>query len=310
MRIIETQDLTKIYTTGLKKGNIIALDSFSLGVNQGEVFGLLGPNGAGKTTLVKTLLGITSITSGEALINGLPPRDPGSREKVGFLPENPRFPYHLTGRQLLRFSGRLNGMTDNEIGERLTMLLELVGMSRWADTKVRKYSKGMTQRIGLAQALIGDPDVVLLDEPTDGIDPIGKVEIRDVLKQIRNQGKTVFLNSHLLSEVEAIADRVAILSQGKLIRVGTVDDLTVRENQYEIEAEIGNERIEIPEKTGRRVTITAKGMVVALNKPENINQIIDELRLRRINIWSVKPVKQSLEQSFFEAVRDETERPQ
>ena len=310
MRIIETQDLTKIYTTGLKKGNIIALDSFSLGVNQGEVFGLLGPNGAGKTTLVKTLLGITSITSGEALINGLPPRDPGSREKVGFLPENPRFPYHLTGRQLLRFSGRLNGMTDNEIGERLTMLLELVGMSRWADTKVRKYSKGMTQRIGLAQALIGDPDVVLLDEPTDGIDPIGKVEIRDVLKQIRNQGKTVFLNSHLLSEVEAIADRVAILSQGKLIRVGTVDDLTVRENQYEIEAEIGNERIEIPEKTGRRVTITAKGMVVALNKPENINQIIDELRLRRINIWSVKPVKQSLDQSFFEAVRDETVRPQ
>ncbi len=304
MRIVETKDLTKIFTTGMKKGNVIALDSVSLGVDQGEVFGLLGPNGAGKTTLVKTLMGITSITSGDALVNGLPPDNPGSRDKVGFLPENPRFPFHLTGRDLLAFSGRLSGVLEDEISSRLQPLLALVGMERWADTKVRKYSKGMTQRIGLAQALIGDPDIVFLDEPTDGIDPIGKVEMRAVLEEIRNQGKTVFLNSHLLSEVEAVADRVAILSGGKLVRVGTVDELTVRQNQYEIGADIGNERIEIPEAIGKRVSITAKSMTVLVEKPEDINKIIDELRLRRISIWSVRPVKRSLEQSFFEAVTD------
>jgi ABC-2 type transport system ATP-binding protein len=198
-------------------------------------------------------------------------------------------------------------MTADDIDKQIEPLLELVGMQRWGNTKVRKYSKGMTQRIGLAQALMGNPDVVFLDEPTDGVDPVGKVEIRNVLKQLRDQGKTVFLNSHLLSEVEAIADRVAILSQGKVIRIGTVDELTVRENQYEIEADIGNERIEIPEKMGKRVAITAKGMIVALNVPEDINHLIDELRLRRINIWSVKPMKQSLEQSFFEAVTDVSE---
>jgi len=304
MRIVETKDLTKIFTTRQKKGNIIALDSVSLGVDQGEVFGLLGPNGAGKTTLVKTLMGLTSITSGDALVNGLPPGNPGSRQQVGFLPENPRFPSHLTGRALLVFSGRLSGVSDDDINSRLKPLLVLVGMERWADTKVSKYSKGMTQRIGVAQALIGDPDIVFLDEPTDGIDPIGKLEIRGVLEKIRDQGKTVFLNSHLLSEVEAIADRVAILSRGKLVRVGTVDELTVHENQYEIEADIGNERIVIPEEIGQRVSITAKSMTVSLVKSENINKVIDELRLRRINIWSVKPVKQSLEQSFFEAVTE------
>jgi ABC-2 type transport system ATP-binding protein len=304
MRIIETHDLTKIYTTGLKKGNITALDSVSLNVDQGEVFGLLGPNGAGKTTLVKTLLGITTITSGEALVNGLPPSNPASREKLGFLPENPRFPEHLTGAGLLRFSGRLNGLAGNVIEERLKPILDLVGMDRWKDTKVRKYSKGMTQRIGLAQALIVDPEIVFLDEPTDGVDPVGKVEIREVLMRVRDQGKTVFLNSHLLSEVEAIADRVAILSRGKLIRIGTVDQLTVRENQYEITADIGNERFEIPEPMGKLVAITSKSMTIALTKAEDINHIIDELRLRRIGIREVKPIRRTLEQSFFEAVNE------
>lgn len=307
MRIVETQDLTKIYVTGRRRGNLVALDSVSLGVDQGEVFGLLGPNGAGKTTLVKALLSITSITSGEALVNGLPPSNPNSREKVGFLPENPRFPEHLTGSGLIRLSGRMCGMADHLIAERSQPLLELVGMEKWANTKVRKYSKGMIQRIGLAQALIGDPDIIFLDEPTDGIDPIGKVEIRKVLQGLRDRGKTIFLNSHLLSEVEAVADRVAILSKGKLIRYGSVADLTICENQYEIEADIGNERIEIPEEMGKRLMITAQKLVISLKKPEDINHVIDELRLRRVNIWSVKPVKRTLEQSFFEAVSGDSE---
>jgi len=307
MNIIETRDLTKIYQTGLKKGNVVAVDGVSLEVKPGEVFGLLGPNGAGKTTFVKALLGVTAITSGEALINGLPPSDPTSRDKVGFLPENCRFPVHLTGLGLLEFSGRLCGLKQSEIEERAVKLLKMVDMEKWANTKIRKYSKGMAERVGLAQSLIGDPDVVFLDEPTDGIDPVGKKEIREVLRRIREQGKTVFLNSHLLSEVEAVADRVAILSRGKLVKTGTVESLTVRASQYEIEADIKNERIEIPEEIGQRISITAKGMIVALNNPESINQIIDELRLRHISIRSVQPMRQTLEQSFFEAVADETE---
>ncbi|MCP4685820.1 MAG: ABC transporter ATP-binding protein [bacterium] len=307
MNIIETRDLTKIYQTGLKKGNVVAVDGVTLEVKPGEVFGLLGPNGAGKTTFVKALLGVTSITSGEALINGLPPSDPLSRDKVGFLPENCRFPAHLTGLGLMEFSGRLCGMKESEIDQRSRKLLQLVDMEKWAGTKIRKYSKGMAERVGLAQALISDPDIVFLDEPTDGIDPVGKKEIREVLRRIREQGKTVFLNSHLLSEVEAVADRVAILSRGKLVKTGTVEDLTVRASQYEIEADIKNERIEIPAEIGQRVSITAKGMIVVLNDPESINQIIDELRLRHISIRSVQPMRQTLEQSFFEAVADEPE---
>lgn len=309
MNIIETHDLTKIYETRLQKGNVVALSSVALSVRPGEVFGLLGPNGAGKTTLVKVLLGITRITSGDALINGLLPSDPASRERVGYLPENPRFPDHVTGLGLIEFAGRLSGLPDKEIDERAERLLELVGMTRWANTKVRKYSKGMNERIGLAQALIADPDILFLDEPTDGIDPVGKMEIRRALKQLRDQGKTIFLNSHLLAEVEAVADRVAILRQGKIIKIGTVDELTVRESQYEIEADIGNERIDIPEAMGKRLTITSKGMTVVLNNPEDINRIIDEMRLKRISIRSIKPVRQTLEQSFMDVVGQDPSAP-
>jgi len=302
MRVLEIQDLTKIYATRLKKGNVVALDTVSFGVDRGEIFGLLGPNGAGKTTLVKVLLGITDATSGDVLINGHRPSDPVSREKIGFLQENPRFPEHLTGNGLLRLAGRMCGVSEADLDRRTPVLLETVGMGKWADVKIRKYSKGMIQRIGLAQALISEPDVVFLDEPTEGIDPIGKVEIRDVLKQLRDQGKTVLLNSHLLGEVEMIADRVAILSRGKLARVGTVDELTVSGNQYEIDADIGNDRFEMPAEVGRILIIKTDGMTVELEKPENINLVIDQLRLRRINIRSVQPVRQSLERSFVDAV--------
>lgn len=307
MKIVETRNLTKIFPTRRKRGNIVAVDGISLDVFQGEVFGLLGPNGAGKTTLVKALLGVTSITSGVALINGLPPSDAGSREKVGYLSENPRFPGYLTGEALVKYAGQLCGVRASEIDDRCSTLLKLVDMAKWATTKTGKYSKGMIQRIGLAQALVGDPDVVFLDEPTDGIDPIGKIDIRKILERIRDQGKTVFLNSHLLSEVEAVADRVAILSRGKLVKIGTVDSLTTCDTQYEIEADLGNQQIDIPPEIGKRVVITAKSMTVALNKVEDINQVIDMLRLRQISIRSVKPVKHSLEQSFFEAVSGEPE---
>lgn len=307
MNVIEVTELTKIYDTGLRKGNVVALDRVNLQINNGEIFGLLGPNGAGKTTLFKILLGIVRATSGQASVNGFPPEDPESRTRVGYLPENHRFPHHLTGLGLLRTTGRLYDLSAGDIEANAAKLLPLVGMEKWAHTKIRKYSKGMTQRIGLAQALIADPEILMLDEPTDGIDPVGKVEIREILLRLKAAGKTVIVNSHLLSEVEQAADRVAIMSHGQIVKIGTVNALTVRQSQYEIEASIGDHLIEIPEEMGKIRSISADKMLVELQDENDINYLIDQLRLKRISIHSVKPVKISLEQSFFEAVRGKQE---
>ncbi len=304
MNIIEIEELTKVYKTGMRKGDIVALDGVSLNIAHGEIFGLLGPNGAGKTTLFKVLLNVTPLTSGRVTINNLPPTDPASRQKVGYLPENHRFPDHLTGLGLLELTGRLCGMSTGDIDSRSDELLPLVDMDKWAGTKLRKYSKGMLQRIGLAQALISDPDILLLDEPTDGVDPVGKIEIRKVLEHIRTQGKSIILNSHLLSEVESVADRVAILQKGRVLRISSVDELTSRQSQYEIEADMGNRSIEIPEEIGKVVAVTARGMLLELVDDEKINFVIDHLRMNKISIRSVKPMKVTLEQSFIETLSD------
>jgi len=205
----------------------------------------------------------------------------------------------------MELTGRLHGLSQKAIDERVEKLLDLVGMERWGNTRLRKYSKGMTQRIGLAQAMLPDPDILFLDEPTDGVDPVGKVEFRKILKKIKEEGKTVFLNSHLLAEVESLADRVAILSKGKVARVGSVDALTSRKSQYEIEAAIGNEFFDIPEEIGKRIKVSTTGMIVELKKEEDINFIIDQLRMRKVAIKSIKPMKITLEQSFFETVTEE-----
>ncbi len=304
MNIVVVEDLTKIYHAGMKKGGITALDGVSLAVEQPEIFGLLGPNGAGKTTLFKTLLGITQVTSGYATIAGLPPDSPASRKKVGYLPENHRFPSHLTGLGLLEFTGRLYAMGRSAIESRAEMLLELVDMEKWGNTKISKYSKGMQQRIGLAQAMMPDPEILFLDEPTDGVDPVGKTEIKQVLQRIRDEGKSIILNSHLLSEVESVADRVAILSHGKVIRIGTVDELTSRESQYEIIAEFGNKLFDIPEEVGKKISLAMDRMVVQLIDTKKVNWIIDHLRLKKIDITSVKPIKITLEQSFLETLSE------
>lgn len=308
MNIIVTDNLTKVYSTGMKKGGITALDEVSLSIKQGEIFGLLGPNGAGKTTLFKCLLNIITITSGYATINGLPPSNPDSRKKVGYLPENHRFPDYLTGNGLLELSGRMAGMSKSEINSKNDELLELVGMSRWGDMQIKKYSKGMLQRIGLAQALINDPDILFLDEPTDGVDPVGKTEIKQVLLHIRDNGKSIILNSHLLSEVESVADRVAILSHGKVIRLGSVDELTSRKMQYEVIANFGEKLFTVSEKVGKVITLSRERLVVELLKDEHINDIIDQIRQKKIAIVSVKPLKISLEQSFIETVSEQAEK--
>ncbi len=307
MNIIEVGDLTKIYDSHVRKGGVVALDRVSMQIQSGEIFGLLGPNGAGKTTLFKLLLGLLAPSSGDIQLCGYTAGDPASRRKVGYLPENPRFPGYLTGKALLRLTGRLYGVAGADIEARILQLLQLVDMEKWADTKIRKYSKGMVQRIGLAQSLIPDPELLLLDEPTDGIDPVGKVEFRQIFLRLKSEGRTVVLNSHLLSEVELAADRVGILNRGKLARMGTVQELTSKQSQFEIEADLGDELVEIPSEMGTKLFLSAQKLVVEMRHEEDINFVIDQLRAKRIRIRSVKPIRVSLEQSFFETV---TELPQ
>lgn len=307
MNVITVNELTKIYHTGMKKGGITALDEVSLFIEPGEIFGLLGPNGAGKTTLFKLLLGISSITSGEATLLGYPTSNQKSREKIGYLPENHRFPEHLTGLGLLILTGRMYNMSDDEIKKRADELLELVDMSRWANTKIKKYSKGMLQRVGLAQSMINDPDVLFLDEPTDGVDPVGRAEIKNVMLKIRDKGKTIILNSHLLSEVEMVADRVAILQHGKLVKIGTVDEMTNKRLQYEIQAEFRETLFDIPSEIGKLQTLSRGRMVVELVDESKINWVIDALRYKKISIRVVKPIKITLEQSFIETVTSKKE---
>lgn len=309
MSIISTNSLVKIYSSNVfSKENIMALDDFSFEVKQGEIFGLLGPNGAGKTTLVKILLGIVNKTSGEAKVFGNEISDVSYKSKVGYLPENHRFPNYLTGEQVIHYFGKLSGVSDKDIGSRLESLLEKVNMKEWRKTKIKKYSKGMMQRIGLAQALINNPEIIFLDEPTDGVDPIGRKEIRDLLLELKREGKTIFLNSHLLSEIELICDKVAILNKGKLLKIGSVQDLTMTENLFkfftsEFDDETMNDLL-----LKFKVTLHGKSEFIYKSvNDDDLNHLIDFLRSRKVLIRSFYQEKSSLESMFINLIGEEKE---
>lgn len=224
---IETLELRKTYIEGLfRRKRQEALKGVSLRVERGEIFGLLGGNGAGKTTFIKTLLGIIRRTGGEAKLLGFPAGDRRARQLVGYLPENLSLPRHLTGLTALELYGHLSNVPSAVIRERRGPLLEKVGLAERAKDPVRTYSKGMRQRLGLAQAMLHDPELFILDEPTDGLDPLARSQVRGYLLELKQQGKTVFLNSHILQEVELICDRVAILDRGVLKRVANVAEIT------------------------------------------------------------------------------------
>lgn len=306
MITVEVSNLTKIYESSSKKRSVTALKDFNLSVKEGTVFGLLGPNGAGKTTLVKILLGIVFPTLGSAKILGQNINNYEIRKNVGYLPENHKFPPYLTGEDVLKYVGRLTGCTESEMNSRINDLLQLVKMEKWRRTKVKKYSKGMMQRLGLAQALINNPDLIFLDEPTDGVDPIGRKEIRDILLNLKNQGKTIFINSHLLSEVELISDRVAILNKGSLIKEGTVEDLTTEKETYSVKLV---EKVETSwlENNLSQFTIgsiSESGFEVKVHDEEELNKIIDRLRESGKLIKGIVPVKTSLEDMFISLINE------
>ena len=224
--VVETRNLQKRYQ------KIEALAGVSVVVNKGEIFGLLGQNGAGKTTLIKILLGITSGWTGDAMLLGQPAGTTNVRARVGYLPEDHRFPEYHTGLSLLDFYGQLLGMGRADRRKRAQEMLELVGIAERGNYKIRTFSKGMKQRLGIAQALLHDPEVVFLDEPTDGVDPVGRRDIREMLGRLKGRGVTIFINSHLLGEVELICDRVAILRKGQMIREGSVASLTSQKGRF------------------------------------------------------------------------------
>jgi ABC-2 type transport system ATP-binding protein len=301
---IRADGLSKTFGGGWRGREVRALDNVSLEVHPGEMFGLLGPNGAGKTTFVKILLGALHPSSGGAYIFDVGCNNWASRKKAAFLPENHRFPAYLTGLEMLCYFGGLAGFSRSEVKAKAGQLLQVVDMASWGNTKIRKYSKGMMQRLGLAQALLTDPQVIFLDEPTDGVDPIGRHEIRQILLKLKAEGKTIFLNSHLLSEVESICDRVAILDKGRLIKVGPVVGLIDVRPTFRIEtAQSVTMVAEAIISTHPQAVITDRSITLALDDAVQINRVIDLLRQNQIDILAVVPIRASLEDNFMELIK-------
>lgn len=307
---VHVESLSKTYRSGfLGRDTVRALRSVDLTVDHGEIFGLLGPNGAGKTTLLKILLGIAFPSEGRATLFGQSVDNSHARSRIGFLPEKHRFPDFLTAEQMLHLYGRLSGVAETRRNKRIPELLDQVGMTQWRDTKIKKYSKGMMQRVGLAQALMNEPDLVFLDEPTDGVDPVGRREIRDLLLWLYDEGKTIFLNSHLLSEVEKVCTRVAILHEGQLVRQGTVEELTTSERIYDliataVPAPLLNGAGEVLRHVEDDPPSNPELQRYRLRADDrsDLNARIDQLRSADVMIEAVHPVRRSLEDYFIDVV--------
>ena len=306
MNAIETEKLGKEHRIGFWRKRVCVLSQLDLAVHQGEIFGYLGPNGAGKTTTLKLLTGLLRPTSGEARILGRPPGDVRIQQQVGFLPEQPAFYEYLTGRELLNFYGQLLGLDRSIRRERIESLVLQLRIESALDLQLRKYSKGMVQRIGLVQALLNDPKVILLDEPMSGLDPIGRREVRDLLLRLKEEGKTVFFSSHVIPDVEVVCDRVGILVGGRLVAQGSLNEM--------LEAQIASIEVTIsrvppealedvsyllmtkPVKRGESVLLTVKDEGVLA---ELLARLLDDKAV----IHAIAPHRESLEEYFFRHVQ-------
>jgi ABC-2 type transport system ATP-binding protein len=302
MPAIEIENLTKDYEVGFwRKRKVRALDGLSLSVEAGHIFGFLGANGAGKTTTLKLLMRLIYPTAGSARILGHDIRDVSVHARIGYLPENPYFYDYLTPREFLDYCGQLFGLDQQTRRTRTEELLARVNLdSRSWKRQLRKFSKGMLQRVGLAQALINNPEVVFLDEPMSGLDPVGRREVRDLIASLRAEGKTVFMSSHILSDIEVLCDSVAILKHGKLAHAGSIEQLRAQEaNLIEVVA-TGAEPEVLKQKLGEhaRVTADASGVRIQVQDEKEVDAVIAALRQSNGKLVSVQPVKQSLEDLF------------
>jgi ABC-2 type transport system ATP-binding protein len=303
MSAIETLGLQKTYAVGFwRKKPKVALKPLDLRVEEGEIFGFLGPNGAGKTTTLKLLMGLVFPTSGSARILGMELNDPRMKAQVGFLPEQPYFYDYLTARELLEYYGQLSGVQARQRARRIPEVLERVGLRDAADLQLRKFSKGMLQRAGIAQAILHDPKIVFFDEPTSGLDPMGRREVRDLMEQLKQEGKTVFFSTHILSDAEALCDRVAIIHQGELRGVGAVADLT---SSVHGRVELVWRGTTVPAALG---ALGAECHVL----PDTVRAVISEssqdaaleaLYRERLHLISLTPVRGSLEDYYLQSVK-------
>ena len=299
---IETSDLAKVYRSRWKRREVRAVDGISLRVPRGTIFGLLGPNGAGKTTFVKMLLSAVHPTRGSALFFGRNAREPEARRKIGYLPENHRFPTYFTGAGMLDFYAALSGMESAERRKRIPEMLEVVGLEQWGSFRIGKYSKGMLQRLGLAQALMHSPSLLILDEPTDGVDPVGRRQIRDVLTRFEEQGVTIFINSHLLVEVETFCREVAILDKGKVALSGKMHDLTAGKGYKLTVAEAPEALVDV--LRGKATSFESRNGFVDFQFPtrQSVNEAMDLLREQHCEIESLAPTTSTLEEVFVRTV--------
>jgi ABC-2 type transport system ATP-binding protein len=307
MEAVLVEELTKIFRSGWPgRPPVVALSGLSLSVHQGEIYGFLGPNGAGKTTTLKILMGLMTATSGKAEVLGRPAGDVQVRRAIGFLPESPYFYDYLTAEEFLRFYGRLAGIGGVEISRRATSLLELVGLTEARTRQLRKFSKGMLQRVGLAQALIHNPDLVILDEPMSGLDPIGRKQVRDLILGLRDQGKTVFFSTHIIPDVEMICDRVGIVVQGRLLTTGRVDELVNHSHTRSVEVVcegINPDEVPIIQATATRVLQRGRQCLMVLPAPDRLQDILAAIQARGGTLVSVTPQKGSLEELFLQQTR-------
>lgn len=298
---IETTDLGKVYRT-LTGKYVPALNGVSLRVERGTVFGLLGPNGAGKTTLLKILLGLAQPTSGAARLLDSHPGNTAMRRRIGYLPESMRIPDYMRANRFMWYMGRLNRVPASVLKKRIPELLEKVSLAG-VKKPVKAYSKGMQQRLGLAQAMLNDPELLFLDEPTDGLDPVGRKEVRDLVQHLRNEGKTIFLNSHMLSEVELVCDHVVILNQGLVARAATPEEFTRGTGEYQVRVAEASDAVRA---AAGAIASTGEWRGTTLHfKPRDraqLNALLDKLRGVPVEIEAVEPVKFSLEQFFMQVV--------
>jgi len=317
--VVETFGLTKTYTLDfldVEHGRLklrlrrtrrqrVALKNLSLAVEEGEIFGLLGPNGAGKTTTLKILMGIIFPTRGSARILGRALGDKWAKARLGFLPENPYFYDYLTGREFLKYYGQLYGIGRRERARRAEALLDRVGLRDAADLPLKGYSKGMLQRVGLAQALLNDPQIVILDEPQSGLDPLGRKEIRDLILQLREEGKTVFFSSHILSDAELVCDRVAILYGGELKNIGKLTDLlSARIREYEIVARgVPSATLEQWRPRLDRLIVQQDEAMMIVRQEGDAREILANLTALGAALVSFNPRRETLEEYFIAQVR-------
>src|SRR6266508_2742330 len=305
--VVDIHQLTKDYEVGFwRKHKVRALDGLNLTVNQGEIFGFLGANGAGKTTTLKLLMRLIFPTAGSARILDHDIADISVHQRIGYLPENPYFYDYLTAREFLDYCGQIFGFAVRDRKHRAEELLARVRLDqkRW-DIQLRKFSKGMLQRVGLAQALVNDPEIVFLDEPMSGLDPVGRREVRDLIASLKQQGKTIFMCSHILSDIEVLCDRVAILKGGQLAHVGYLDELrqqVVGPNLVEVIISGIDEsalRRYLPSDNNFLITSTPAGLRVELTGEKDVDSVIAALRQAGGKLVSVQPLRQSLEELFL-----------